>query len=1298
MWRNMCFALGLRPAVADTISATHCGNPKQCLREVIIKWLRKTYDVDRHGPPTWRTLVKAVSDRAGGDNPALAEEIAKGHTGISTSWGLAMAIPFCVLLYLYTACRVCIKWLWFEVIRMGGRWLHTQTIWHVVSTQHRKDASCSSDSCPGYVAKYADYLREKYRRLPIFPGKSEWPPPVAKYDTQVALIEREEYPQNSRTAAEDMGDIVVGRVDRILSRKHRISAEEIFAPAKTGHELKVLIDGAPGVGKTILTRRFVKDWAEGKLLSAYDFVLLLELRDRRIAQASCISELFCHDDPQLRQQVVDYVCKTMGANIMLIFDGFDELSLSQRKELLNIICGEKLLHCSVIVTSRPYASEAIQRLRCLSRHVEVLGFTEQQIEHCITNSIADTEKAQALIQQLRERQDLISLCYIPLNCSIMVFVYKHKFYTLPDTITQLYEAFLVNTLKRHVDRYDEELGKRVRSLDRLPDSQLQACLQGLTKLAYKGLENDQSTFYIEELEAELSRTTPEGDLHSKLLGVMNVFRSTSGVGIEESYQFLHRTVQEFLAAKHASELPENDQLSFFKEHVVYLDTVVVFLAGLTKLALPAYQQYFESEVSHTAITEIPDYDETEFTYDQWAFLQHLHLVYEAQNTELCRLLPKCVENQKIAMIGSHLSPFNCRVLTYCLINSSCCWKSLDLRDCRLSDRCLQAIKNVQPSGMCGSIKELVFYSDKRLTSRNSSRDNVFTFAGLSLLPNIPLFQDVKFLKLCSCCMKPGNESREGFAKLLQMKSLVSLFMMVKPKSFVSYLNVGLQERELVACKLLECPTKISRSLQTLSLTILRKSELDEMECIATSLGNSNLTNLELCIRNNLVPHAGLSVMLPSLLSMKAIEELSLHLFRPYSPIPPTSDASMPSFVHGHPQFVLSELEGLQEMLETSGTLKSLKLFIDQVMTKDDVRYLTKGLSVNQPLTSLTLYSACHEFTDLSAIYQALQQKKNLERLFIRASHRCAMWPVTDHNPESGLSDLQEALKSNVSLQNMSLIGVGDTEVKYIADGLIDHPSLKSIELIDVTNSVLQTSHVARLLRALHSCPALHSVFVSSGLTACCLDGATNGHGDISHNPVSESETGDLIGASLLQGGMLTLDFFTHLHSFQHKRPSLLRNTRLIVESLFKKLVAHYPFLKHCGFAMLQFHGHHVFTLFKFEPVQDGEPGGLNSNLLPMEWESVDRIASFETIRAYLGALKLREGGYSGHEQQWTAYIGIRIIMDNKRVDLLLKVVEGVCWMRHLGPGEVFMEIPDIVGIMATNQRFTHMQSFPSSPL
>ena len=1076
----------------------------------------------------------------------------------------------------------------------------------------------------------------------IFPSGSEWPPSVGKYDTQVALIEREEYPQNSCTVIEDMNDVIVGRVDRILGRKHKISMEEIFSPsATTGNELKVLIDGAPGVGKTTLTRRFVKDWAEGKLLSLYDFVLLLPLRDRRISQATSVKELFYHDDPELREQVAGYVCKTMGAKIMLIFDGFDELSLNQRKEgslFLDIVCSEKLLHCSVIVTSRPYASEAIQRLQNLSRHVEVLGFTEQQIQHCITNSIPDAEKAQALIQQLRERQDLISLCYVPLNCAIMVFVYRHQSYTLPHTITQLYEAFLINTLKRHVDKH-EGLGKQVRSLDRLPDSQ-QACLQALSKLAFQGLENDRTTFYIEELEPELSGITPEGNLHSKLLGIMNVFRSTSGIGIEECYQFLHRTVQEFLAARYASELPVNDQLSFFKKHIAHLDTVAMFLAGLTKLTDPAYQQYFEGEV----LFRLSALDLRILIFHSQGFLQHIHLVYEAQNIELCRVLPKCVENQEIWMNGIRLSPFHCKVLAYCLTNSGCCWKSLNLHHCVLSDCCLQALKNVQPSGTSGSVKELTLSSISGVRHAWSSTENAFTFAGLSLLPSIPLFQHIEVLTLSSYGITPVKGCLDGFAQLLQMKKLVSLsFETIKITSLSihkecdgspEYMKSDL-ERELVPCRLLECPTQISPSLQTLNLRIPEVNNADDMKCLAISLGNSTVTNLQLFIQNYCVSCAG---MFPGLLSMRAIQTLSLHLWKLF-PSLPASDA----------QSFLVLTKGLRSMLETSGTLKNLELFIGGLMTTADVQCLADGLSVNRQLTSLAVTSM---YTEFSPIYKALQHKTNLERLYI-----CANGDLL-HTTLSGLTYLREALKSNVCLRNLSLLGVGDNEIRYVADGLIDHPSLESITL---GICVLQTPSIP-CLGALHSCPALHSICMYGVLTACCSWEQGDTENDIGHDTGSESETGDLIGAALLQERVLTLDFFSHLHKRLHS--NLLPNTSLIVERLCEHLVAHYPFLKNCGFAMLQFYNYHVFALFEFEPVQHSESEGLDSTL-SMEWESVDRIASFETIRAFQEAKRLEEGEDSrGELQQCTAYIGIRISMRNKRMDLLLKVVEGVCWMEY----------------------------------
>jgi len=79
-WRDMCIALGLH-RLKDEIAAMYPGSPRECLQEVIVRWLRKVHNVDRYGLPTWKTLVKAVADKAGGENPALAEQIANNHKG-----------------------------------------------------------------------------------------------------------------------------------------------------------------------------------------------------------------------------------------------------------------------------------------------------------------------------------------------------------------------------------------------------------------------------------------------------------------------------------------------------------------------------------------------------------------------------------------------------------------------------------------------------------------------------------------------------------------------------------------------------------------------------------------------------------------------------------------------------------------------------------------------------------------------------------------------------------------------------------------------------------------------------------------------------------------------------------------------------------------------------------------------------------------------------------------------------------------------------------------------------------------
>ena len=76
-WRSICLAL--RVSDADTIASNCRDKPEECLRATLEKWLKKCYNTQKHGPPTWRQMVGAVANNIGGNDPALAETIAKNH-------------------------------------------------------------------------------------------------------------------------------------------------------------------------------------------------------------------------------------------------------------------------------------------------------------------------------------------------------------------------------------------------------------------------------------------------------------------------------------------------------------------------------------------------------------------------------------------------------------------------------------------------------------------------------------------------------------------------------------------------------------------------------------------------------------------------------------------------------------------------------------------------------------------------------------------------------------------------------------------------------------------------------------------------------------------------------------------------------------------------------------------------------------------------------------------------------------------------------------------------------------------
>ena len=73
-WRDIGLVLGISDSKLETIEANK-SDVRDCLMDMLRLWLNRAYNVEEYGEPSWQSLREAVRSPAGGDSPALADDI-----------------------------------------------------------------------------------------------------------------------------------------------------------------------------------------------------------------------------------------------------------------------------------------------------------------------------------------------------------------------------------------------------------------------------------------------------------------------------------------------------------------------------------------------------------------------------------------------------------------------------------------------------------------------------------------------------------------------------------------------------------------------------------------------------------------------------------------------------------------------------------------------------------------------------------------------------------------------------------------------------------------------------------------------------------------------------------------------------------------------------------------------------------------------------------------------------------------------------------------------------------------------
>ena len=506
--------------------------------------------------------------------------------------------------------------------------------------------------------QYANTLRDKYQfGVPTF-LTLQWPPPPTRKVFNLAMISQRvlHYGHDE----ELVRLLQKGNIKDVLSSRDEVTLEQISDSLHSKGRKVILIEGAPGAGKSTLAWHLCKRWEAGELFQEFEIVLFVQLREPAIQSAQSFEDLL-PTDSNMRSEVVSAIQYCRGHQVLIVLDSWDEFKpgLYQQSVIKNVICNPSILKMqfsALIITSRPIATAQLQHF--VSKRIEIAGFLQSEITRYFNEAIGDPKIVQKLSDRLREHPVIEASCYLPLNTAIVTHVFLAQNHTLSATLHGVFTSLVKCCIKRHLKRgaKEGEVIPKISSLDHLPPD-IQDQFENLCTLAYHGVMENKATFSEEDLQSFKLPT------ELSTLSLMQGVASFTDTEESKLYNFLHLSTQELLAAFHISKLQPDEQVKVFNElfEQPRFANVFQFYAAFTKLQTEGIRDTVSSVVNSRNATLL---------------LSLLHCLYEAQDDTLCQFVASEAE-EELDFSDEPLSPVDCLTVGY-FSRTVCSTKKLKL--------------------------------------------------------------------------------------------------------------------------------------------------------------------------------------------------------------------------------------------------------------------------------------------------------------------------------------------------------------------------------------------------------------------------------------------------------------------------------------------------------------------------------------------------------------------------------------------------------------------------------------------